>query len=96
MSSVTHAPLARRDLDDIWDYIATDNMDAADRLLRQIGLKARSHAETPSMGTPRDELLPAMRSFPVGNYVIFYREVPGGIELIRVLHGARSFRRMFD
>jgi toxin ParE1/3/4 len=35
-------------------------------------------------------LVLTLRSFPVGNYVIFYREVSEGIEIIRVLHGARD------
>jgi toxin ParE1/3/4 len=40
-------------------------------------------------------MAPGLRSFPVGNYVVFYRIVPEGIELVRVLHGARDLRRLF-
>jgi hypothetical protein len=29
----------------------------------------------------------------VGRYLIFYRVVPGGIELARVLHGARDIKK---
>ena len=39
-----------------------------------------------------------MRSFPVKryrNYLIFYRPSRDGIEVIRILHGARDFRRYF-
>ena len=30
------------------------------------------------------------RSFPLGNHLIFYRPIDDGIELVRVLHGARD------
>jgi toxin ParE1/3/4 len=34
-----------------------------------------------------------LRSFPIGNYLAFYRDIAGGIELVRVLHGARKLTR---
>jgi toxin ParE1/3/4 len=42
------------------------------------------------MGRRRDELGPALRSFPVGRYVIFYRSTKGGIEVARVLSAYRE------
>jgi len=42
------------------------------------------------MGRKVEELAPNLRSFPIGSYLIFYRPVEDGIELIRVLHGARD------
>lgn len=42
------------------------------------------------MGRARDELAEGLRSFPTGQYIIFYQPVPGGIEIVRVLHGARD------
>ena len=48
------------------------------------------------MGPLRPELAPQIRSFPVGNYLLFYRESKkGGIELVRVIHGARDLRQIF-
>jgi plasmid stabilization system protein ParE len=29
-----------------------------------------------------------------GNYVIYFRGISGGIEIVRVLHGARDHRRL--
>ncbi len=43
----------------------------------------------------RPELGEGIRSFPSGNYVIFYRTVEGGIEIMRVLHGARDIEKIF-
>jgi toxin ParE1/3/4 len=34
-----------------------------------------------------------LRSFPVGEYLIFYRPLSDGIELARIMHGARNIRR---
>ena len=31
-----------------------------------------------------------LREVPVGNYVVFYRPLPDGIEVDRVLHAARN------
>jgi toxin ParE1/3/4 len=52
-------------------------------------------AQNPMTGRAREELAPKVRSFPVGNYLLFYRPAQDGIELIRVLHGARDLRRLF-
>lgn len=36
-----------------------------------------------------------LRSHPHGNYVIFYRPIGDGIEIVRVLHGARDIDAAF-
>jgi len=48
------------------------------------------------MGRVRDELAPSLRSFPVGRYVIFYRLIKNGIEITRILHGARDLKSAFE
>ena len=47
-------------------------------------------ATQPRMGGQRHELLAELRSFPAGRYVNFYLANADGIELVRVLHGARD------
>jgi plasmid stabilization system protein ParE len=42
MSSVVFHPEAERDLNEIWDYISTDSVEAADRVLSDIEEKIRS------------------------------------------------------
>lgn len=49
----------------------------------------------PLSGRLRNELLQDMRSFSSGSYVIFYDVIPDGIEVVRVLHGARDFHAIF-
>jgi toxin ParE1/3/4 len=43
----------------------------------------------------REELSPRLRSFPVGSYIIFYRPTQDGVEIARILHGARDFPPLF-
>ena len=57
--------------------------------------KCRLLGASPEMGRGRPELAPDLRSFPVGNYVIFYRPVRGGVEVVRVLRAARDIPSLF-
>jgi hypothetical protein len=47
------------------------------------------------MGTERDDLAQGLHMYPVGDYLLLYRRVRGGIQLARVVHGARDLRRLF-
>ena len=95
MTKLVRSGDAVRDADRIWLYIAERNFDAADRLLRQIDARLRDHADTPGMGTPRDDLAPGLRSFPVDDYIVFYRAIQGGIELLRIIHGGQDLSAQF-
>jgi len=88
--------LAEEDLDEIWFYIALDSPDAADALLDKIDTQSALLARNPKLGPARPELLDDLRSFPVSHYILFYRPEPGGIELVRVLHGARDLPAQFS
>ncbi|MFN6563165.1 MAG: type II toxin-antitoxin system RelE/ParE family toxin [Nostoc sp. ChiSLP01] len=43
-------------------------------------------AKFPQIGKQRSELAPLLRSFPVKNYLIFYRPIDEGIEIVRILY----------
>lgn len=90
MAQLIFRPIAEQDLDDIWFYIAQDNIDAADRTLDLLRDKCLMLAGSPMIGRTRLELAPSLRSFPVGNYLIFYRPIESGIEIIRILHGSQD------
>jgi toxin ParE1/3/4 len=87
---------ASEDLDEIWLFIAQDDPDAADRFIRTILSRFPTLASMPYIGRHREELSARLRSFPVGNYVIFYRPIDDGIEVARILHGARDFPPLFE
>ena len=84
------------DLDEIWLYIAQDNPEAADEFIGAFFSRFSNLAAMPKIGRAREELALSLRSFPVGRYVVFYRETEGGIEIVRVLHGARNFPPLFE
>lgn len=92
---VLKRPLAESDLDDIWWYIAQDNPEAADRLLDRIEERCRALARFPEMGANREELMPGVRSLPIGNYVVFYLPIEYGIDIVRVLPGMRDIDAFF-
>lgn len=76
--------------------IAEDNPPAADRWLDAVDSRCKLLAQMPGLGRLRPDLAPELRSFVVGNHVIFYRETHDGIEVIRVLHGARDLPSLFE
>ena len=93
MPRLLKRPQAEEDLLDIWCYIARDNPDA---WIDQLGETAWRLAENPEIGTTREELLPGIRSFPVGNYILFYQAIDDGIDLIRVLSAYRNLESLFQ
>ena len=95
MSRVHKLPQAEEDLLDIWVHIASDSPFHADRFLDLLDDKMRLLADAPGMGRSRAELSPGLRGFPVGNYLIFYRQAGTGIEVVRVLHGSRDIEALF-
>lgn len=96
MATILVTPLAQEDLGGIWDYVAESGVERADQLLDLIYEKCQRLAEYPEMGRARHELLIDLRSFTVKNYVIFYQPTDDGIEVLRVLYGARDIHRVFD
>lgn len=92
---VRRSDLAEADLIEIWHFIAQDSPDAADRFLDLLEEKCHLLAASPEMGRRREDLAPALRSFPVGRYAIYYRMAPGGIEIARVLNAYRDLDAFF-
>jgi len=95
MGLIRRTTASFRDYQVIWDYVARDNVPAADELLRTFDAKLELLSDYPKAGPARPELGARVRSFPVGDYLLFYRPMRGGIELLRVLHGARNLRNSF-
>lgn len=55
--SVRFAPEAVADLEEIWYYIAQDNIAAANRLVESIRDECRLLLSSPGLGRKRDELI---------------------------------------
>ncbi|AGY57701.1 type II toxin-antitoxin system RelE/ParE family toxin [Gloeobacter kilaueensis] len=60
-----------------------------------LGEKFETIARQSNIGRKRSELAAGLRSFPINRYVIFYLPISGGIEVVRILHGARDLEAIF-
>ena len=99
MSTLRKALRVERDLEVIWDYIAADNLEAAERCLRHIDTQFHKLAQHPFMGRERKDLAAGLRSFAVGNYMVFYQPIASGdgVEIVRVIEGHRNITpEMFE
>jgi plasmid stabilization system protein ParE len=95
MTRFALTPLARRDLEEIWDYLALDNRRAAERVLDRIETTIRELAKTPGLGHLREELADRRhRFFLVYSYLIVYRPETRPLQIIRVLHASRDIRAL--
>jgi toxin ParE1/3/4 len=93
MANVVYAPEADDDIFGIVEFIARDKPEAARNWMRKIRETCNTIATQPNMGESRPGFgVPGCRSFSIGNYVIFFREIEGGIEVARVIHGNRDMR----
>ena len=96
ISRVKRTPRAEQDLEDIWFFVAQDNPDAADRLLDRIEQSTKLLADNPHIGPARPDVAPELHYHPVGNYLLLYRIIKNGIEVVRVVHGARDWVSLFQ
>ena len=87
---------AENDLIEIWQYIAEDDQEAATRVLYSLDEKFHRLAQNSKLGPARPDIAPELRYFIEGNYLILYREAAEGIEVVRVVHGARSLKALFS
>ena len=96
MSSVVIRPKALHDLAEIWAYIAEDSSRQANLFAAACDRELRQLARRPLIGRARPELFADLRSLPFARYIIFYLPRKRGIEVVRVLHGARDLKSLFD
>ncbi len=86
-------PAAYADLDEIWEYIATDNLDAADRVREEIFATIRSLANFPQQGHSRTDLtMRPLRFQPLRDYIIAYVPDDKPLAVLAVVHGRRNPR----
>ena len=89
MPRLVRSARAKEDLIELWSSIAADNPTAADHVLDTINENLRMLAGNPRLGPARPDIAEGLRLFPIRRYVILYRELPDGIEVVRVVHGMR-------
>ena len=89
-------PQARSDLFSIWEFIAQDDVRAADRAIERMHQAFRLLARFPRKGHRRADVETSepVLFWPTGSYVIVYRPAPRPILIVRVLHGARDLNAL--
>jgi toxin ParE1/3/4 len=87
--------LAERDLLRIWRNIAEYDDLIADRFLLTLGERISSLYEFPDRGAARFEIGKGVRILIEGKYLIIYRKLDSGVEVLRVVHGARDLGDLY-
>ena len=94
---------AKNDLQAIFNYISYDLFapDAAERIVERILSEIRSLQDSPEMfqlyrDNPWHDL--GVRSFPVKNYVVFYRfsKEESMVSVLRIMYGGRDIKRQLE
>ncbi|MBA3924072.1 MAG: type II toxin-antitoxin system RelE/ParE family toxin [Nostocaceae cyanobacterium] len=88
--------LATRDLNDIADYFAENSLEAGDRFFRAFNRKCQQLVAFPNSGKSYSTICPDLRGLSLEGYVIFYRILDDGIEILRVVSGRRDFPVLFE
>ena len=91
MSNYILGTHAEADLEEIWEYIAADDIEAADRWIAKLFEAFEALGRTPGMGHKREDLTSYPVLFwPIGAYVILYRAARPVIEIVAVTQGSRD------
>ena len=91
MSGFVFSATAKKDMLALWDYIAQDDINAADRVQEAIHNAIENLVALPGMGHRRDDIADeTLRFWPVFNYLIIYRPESEPLEIVRVVSGYRD------
>ncbi len=96
MARVICTSLALRDLTTIANWLADHNLDSALKFYDEVDRILILLSHHPLMGEAVDHLSPEIWRHTLGDYLIFYRPVDEGIELIRILHGSRDINSVSE
>jgi plasmid stabilization system protein ParE len=78
-------------LQDIWDFVALDNVNAADQPEDEFFEAFEKLVRQPRMGHTRPDLTERdVRFWPAGSYLIVCRDLEEALQIVAVLHGSRD------
>jgi toxin ParE1/3/4 len=96
MSICILSPAASRDLDEIFDYFASRNVEAGERFVIAFEQKCQNLMKFPKMGRSYSETDFSLRGVPLDSYIILYRILENGVEIVRVVSGYRNLESLFS
>ena len=91
---IRYLKTAKKDLDEIFIYIAKDNPDAAASLLENFDRTIAQLAINPKLGrVPHDDRLKNIgyRMLVIQRYLVFYVVKERTVQIRRIVHGARRY-----
>ncbi|MEG4814161.1 type II toxin-antitoxin system RelE/ParE family toxin [Microcoleus sp. K5-D4] len=71
-------------------------MESGEQFVEEFNRKCRNLINFPNMGRSYEELAASVRGLPLMGYIILYRAIDSGIEIIRVVKGERDLRSLFS
>ena len=96
-------PAAERDLDEQYDYIALlQDSERAERLIEALDQTLDVLSRHPRMGRVanlKGSLMEGARMFRISGFPkhpVFYRIGKRGVEVLRIVHGARDIETLFE
>ena len=97
MADFFYSPEARRDLLEIWEFIAQDSLDEADRVEREIEQAITTLAANPKLGHFRRDLTSRpVRFWAIYSYLIIYAFESRSLEVVRILSGYRDVAELLN
>jgi toxin ParE1/3/4 len=95
-----YAPAAQQDVNECAEYLERQDIFVADRFLESIQKTVELLCGNPEIGERfRRNLTGTIRRRTIlkfTNYLIFYRQEGTTLQILRVLHGARDYEKLFD
>lgn len=88
-------PKAVDDMEAIAYRIGEDNPAAADRWLATLDELLNRLAEFPRLA-PCSSINSHWRVMPFGSYLLVYREIEHGVDLLRIVHGSRDLETALE
>lgn len=89
------SPKASEDLSEIIDYFVRINIDAGEHFVEKFDKKCKYLANFLNMGRSYGNIKADLRGVPLDNYIILYRVVNSGIEIVRVASGYQNLESLF-
>jgi toxin ParE1/3/4 len=94
VTGIRYTADAVRDLEEIYRYIAEDNIDAAIEHRQRLKRRCLGLIDHPRIGRKREEIKPGLRSVTEGDYVLLYRIAEDEVVISRVIHGKQDLRKL--
>ena len=97
MGRVRYTKRAREDMRDIWLQVARRRSESvADKIVERIEERSRQLNDHPQLGRVRPEIAEGARALVAGRWLLLYRLTPDGVQIVRIVDGARDLRRIAE